>query len=176
MALMPDKSESDFVQAPDATQADRERIAADEAIRMFAAEEQMYRNPNGEKSRFMSKKNRQSLAARYAQFQRDLLAIKNRAADPRVSTLEAELEAAKQDIDRLQNIANGYVNGEEFSALLAENARLREALKFAQGRFLNINIALSTDRGKAVNEAIRIADNGEDCIKMLLQSISGERE
>lgn len=49
-----------------------------------------------------------------------------------------------------------------------EVIRLREALKHAQGRFLNINIALTTDRSKAVDTAITWADLGEDCIKMAL--------
>ena len=50
--------------------------------------------------------------------------------------------------------------------LRAENARLREALSHAQGRFLNINIALSSSGTK--REAIRIADVGEDCAKNAL--------
>lgn len=54
----------------------------------------------------------------------------------------------------------------EIRELRAENARLKEALSHAQGRFLNINIALSS--GGTKREAIRIADVGEDCAKNAL--------
>lgn len=59
------------------------------------------------------------------------------------------------------------------TALEAEKAELverlhwrEEALRHAQGRFLNINIALSS--GGTKREAIGIADVGEDCCKMAL--------
>ena len=51
----------------------------------------------------------------------------------------------------------------EIAALQATVARLRENISHCQGRFLNINIALSSGGTKA--EAIRIADVGEDCCK-----------
>lgn len=47
--------------------------------------------------------------------------------------------------------------------LREENARLRVNLTHSQGRFLNINICLSS--GGTKREAIAIADLGEDCIK-----------
>lgn len=50
--------------------------AIDAAIRHFAALEQSYRSPSGEKALRMSKQNRQGLAARYAQWQRDLESLK----------------------------------------------------------------------------------------------------
>jgi hypothetical protein len=49
---------------------------------------------------------------------------------------------------------------------MTEIERLRDALRHAQGRFLNINICLSS--GGSKREAITIADVGEDCIKMAL--------
>lgn len=52
-------------------------------------------------------------------------------------------------------------------AELVERLHWREeALRHAQGRFLNINIALSS--GGTKREAIGIADVGEDCCKMAL--------
>lgn len=47
---------------------------------------------------------------------------------------------------------------------------LAEALSHAQGRLLNINIALSS--GGTKREAIRIADLGEDCIKHVLANFT----
>ena len=52
--------------------------ALEAAERHFAAIEQSYRNPNGENARRMSKQNRQSLAAQYAQWQRDIAALRAR--------------------------------------------------------------------------------------------------
>jgi hypothetical protein len=48
------------------------REAIDAAIRHFAAIEQSYRNPRGQKAQAMSKSTRQRLAAEYAAWQRDL--------------------------------------------------------------------------------------------------------
>jgi hypothetical protein len=48
-------------------------------------------------------------------------------------------------------------------SLTAENARLRNNISHCQGRFLNINICLSS--GGTKHEAIRMADMGEDCCK-----------
>jgi len=60
----------------------------------------------------------------------------------------------------------GFNPGEGHQANLDEIERLREALRHSQGRFLNINICLSS--GGTKREAIAIADVGEDCIKMAL--------
>lgn len=49
------------------------------------------------------------------------------------------------------------------AALEATVERLRDNLRHSQGRFLNINICLSS--GGTKREAIAIADLGEDCIK-----------
>jgi hypothetical protein len=53
--------------------------------------------------------------------------------------------------------------GGERDALRRDVDRLRENLKHSHGRFLNINICLSS--GGTKREAIAIADLGEDCIK-----------
>ena len=50
--------------------------AIDAAIREFAAIEQSYRNPHGAAARRFSKSNRQAMAARYAQWGRDLAALR----------------------------------------------------------------------------------------------------
>lgn len=52
----------------------------------------------------------------------------------------------------------------EIERLQALNARLWDVLGHSKGRFLNINIALSS--GGTKREAIMIAVLGEDCIKM----------
>ena len=76
------------------------------------------------------------------------------------------LEGERDGTDIVQAALAGIVSAD---AELQERLHWREdALRHAQGRFLNINIALTTDRGKAVGEAIRIADQGEDCCKMAL--------
>jgi hypothetical protein len=51
--------------------------------------------------------------------------------------------------------------------LASENARLRENIRHCQGRFLNINITLSSGGSKI--EAIQIAYIGEDCCKGYLE-------
>jgi hypothetical protein len=51
----------------------------------------------------------------------------------------------------------------ELTRLTTENARLRANISHCQGRFLNINICLSS--GGTKREAIAIADLGEDCCK-----------
>jgi hypothetical protein len=56
-----------------------------------------------------------------------------------------------------------HIATEEITRLTAENARLRKNISHCQGRFLNINICLSS--GGTKREAIAIADVGEDCCK-----------
>ena len=56
---------------------------------------------------------------------------------------------------------------EQIAALQSEIARLRDNLRHSQGRFLNINICLSS--GGTKREANAIADLGEDCIKGYLE-------
>ena len=80
-------------------------------------------------------------------------------SERRISWKEATTNAAL--IVAARNSAPALLT--EIRELRAENARLREALGHAQGRFLNINIALSS--GGTKREAIRIADVGEDCAK-----------
>jgi Lar family restriction alleviation protein len=64
----------------------------------------------------------------------------------------------------VQAKAAGYASVAEWVAAKdAEIARYRENLKHSQGRFLNINIILSS--GGTKREAIAIADLGENCIK-----------
>lgn len=70
-------------------------------------------------------------------------------------------------------IASAPDMAEELRQLRVANANLKLHLRHAQGRFLNINIALTTYRGKGVNEAIQYADVGEDCIKMALDANGG---
>lgn len=63
-----------------------------------------------------------------------ITAWNTRAAARDTARLEAEVAAMASDIERLQTIANSYVNGDEFKALLDENVRLREAVEYAHAQ------------------------------------------
>lgn len=74
------------------------------------------------------------------------------------------LDGRRDGTDIVQAALAGVVSAD---AELQERLHWREeAIRHAQGRFLNINIALSS--GGTKREAIAIADVGEDCCKMAL--------
>ena len=47
----------------------------------------------------------------------------------RVKELEDEIKDCKHDIEKLMDIANGYINGSEFQAIEQENYTLKDALR-----------------------------------------------